>query len=151
MSQVDELKPAASRFRRNVQADDRAQPHAVAMSNVGEIQHDPSPGLNQLVDLGSKNVSALDHQASGATHRSDVWLYIDDKAELGRSAGGELRHNRAKINEKEPRGKRVPLAQQRLLEFQYHWRNLSRLESGAVIELFDKGLRDLFLSLSLSI
>jgi hypothetical protein len=27
---------------------------------------------------------------------------------LRRSAGGELRHNRAKINEKELRGKRVP-------------------------------------------
>jgi hypothetical protein len=108
LTQVDELKPAAGGFRRDVQADDSAQSHAVAMSNVGEIQHDPSPGLNELVDLGSQNVSALNHQASGATHRSDVWLYIDGKAELRRSAGGELRHNRAKINEKELRGKRVP-------------------------------------------
>jgi hypothetical protein len=85
------------------------------MSNVGEIQHDPRPGLNQLLDLGSKNVSAIDHQASGATHRSDVWLYIDVKAELRRSAGGELGHNRAKINEKGPRGKRVPPTIYRLI------------------------------------
>jgi hypothetical protein len=108
LTQVDELKPAASGFRRDVQADNSAQSHAVAMTNVGEIQHDPSPGVNQLVDLGSKNVSALDHQASGATHRSDVWLYIDGKTELRGSAGGELGDNRAKINEKKPRGKRVP-------------------------------------------
>jgi hypothetical protein len=64
LTQVDELKPAASGFRRDVQADNSAQSHAVAMSNVGEIQHDPRAGLNQLLNLGSKNVSALDHQAS---------------------------------------------------------------------------------------
>src|SRR5262245_48750681 len=107
LTQVDELKPAASGFRRHVQADDSAQSHAVAMSNVGEIQHDPPTGLNQLVDLGSKNVSALDHQASGATHCRDVWLCTDGKAELRWSVGGKLRHNGAKINEKEPRGKLV--------------------------------------------
>jgi len=78
------------------------------MSNIGEIQHEARPGLNQLLDLGSKNVSALDHQASGATHNSDVWLYIDLNAELSRRVGGELGHNRAKINEKGARGKQVP-------------------------------------------
>src|SRR6266496_2979067 len=38
-----------------------------------------------------------------------------------------------------------------LLKFQHHWRNLSRLKSGAVVELSDKCLRDLFLSLALPI
>src|SRR5262249_42577822 len=40
---------------------------------------------------------------------------------------------------------------QRLPEFQCHRRNLSGLESGAVIELSDERLRDLFLSLALAI
>ncbi len=100
LTQVDELKPAASGFRRDVQADHSAESHAVAMSDVSQIKHDARTGLNELLDLGSKNVSALDHQAPGATHYRDVWLRTDTKAELRRSARSGLRHNRAKINEK---------------------------------------------------
>ena len=70
------------------------------MSDVGQIQHDPRAGLNQLLDLGSKNVSAFDHQTSGATYDGRLWLHIDFKAELRRSARTWLRHNCAKINEK---------------------------------------------------
>src|SRR5262245_30761832 len=36
-------------------------------------------------------------------------------------------------------------------QFQHHWRDLSRLKSGAVIEFFDKCLCDFFPSLALSI
>jgi len=70
------------------------------MSDIGQIQHDSRPWLNQLLDLGSKNASAFDHQTSGATHHGGVWLNIDRQAELRQSAGIRLRHNRATINEK---------------------------------------------------
>jgi hypothetical protein len=52
------------------------------MSDVSQIQDDARTGLNQLLYLGSKNVSALDHQASGAAHHGGVWLQMDVKAEL---------------------------------------------------------------------
>ena len=79
------------------------------MSDVGQIQLDPRAGLNQLLDFGSKNVSAFDHQTSGATYDGRLRLYIEFKAELQRSASAWLRHNCAKINEKWARCKRALL------------------------------------------
>ena len=81
LTQIDDLKPATGGFRRDVQADNGSQAHAVAITDVGQIQHDPQAWLNQLPDLGSKKISALERQASATTHDSGVRLHLDVKAE----------------------------------------------------------------------
>src|SRR5262245_50410203 len=81
------------------------------MSDVRQIQHDASTGLDQLMHFGSKNVSALAHQASGATNHDGVRRNVDFKAELLRTADTRLRHDRTKINHKDVETQRafVPL------------------------------------------
>jgi hypothetical protein len=69
---IHKFQAAACGSRRDVEANQRADAHAVHAGEVGEVEHDAFGIREQLFDLGIENIVRIRHQPAMASHNDGV-------------------------------------------------------------------------------
>ena len=84
LAEVDELKAAAARPARDVEADQRAEAHAIGVGEVGEVQDDAPALWDERADAGVQDVAGFNDESAVAAYGGSVADLLDFE---GQAAG----------------------------------------------------------------